>query len=330
MRRILLAGAVALLCLAGSADARSTADQALAVSVDGGGTIAATGIDCRDESGDCVELYADGTTVTLTATPDTGATFAGWGGDCAAATGTSCTLTMSSAKAVTATFTAEGGAAPPPGTSPPGTPPVPAGAAPTPTLTVTVTGSGRIVGPGIDCGGGSNDCSESYPAGRNVFVTALPAADATFAGWSGSCSGQVATCSLVMSAAKEVAASFGQGGTRTGTTFSAGARSGPATTGAPARPTTATFAARSLGRPLVSRTSRGWRLTLRFFTSHVASGLVQLSLNGRPTGAYTFPPRRGNVLVGPFDVSRRGAYRFQLTLSAGGGAVARLAWTARV
>src|SRR5262245_40103430 len=95
--------AAALLCFAGGAFAHSTADQALAVSVDGPGTITGTGISCRDGTGDCVELYADGTPVTLTATADSGATFTGWGGDCAAATGNTCTLTMSSAKAVSVT-----------------------------------------------------------------------------------------------------------------------------------------------------------------------------------------------------------------------------------
>ncbi|HEY0995102.1 MAG TPA: Ig-like domain-containing protein [Gemmatimonadaceae bacterium] len=48
-----------------------------------------------------------GTTVTLTATPATGSTFAGWSGAC---TGTgSCVVVMNSDRAVTATFTASGG-----------------------------------------------------------------------------------------------------------------------------------------------------------------------------------------------------------------------------
>jgi hypothetical protein len=53
---------------------------------------------------------------------------------------------------------------------------------------------------------------------------------------------------------------------------------------------------------------------------------VRLTLNGRPAGAYTFPPRRGGLLVGPFNVTRRGAYLFSMTLSDAGGSVARLSW----
>ena len=102
--------AAALLCLAGGAYAHANVDQALAVAVDGPGQVNGTGIACRDGSGDCVELYADGTSVTLTAVSDAGATFTGWGGDCTASeTNTTCTVTMSSARAVTATFTAGGG-----------------------------------------------------------------------------------------------------------------------------------------------------------------------------------------------------------------------------
>jgi uncharacterized repeat protein (TIGR02543 family) len=57
------------------------------------------GINC---GGDCSEAYRHGTVVTLTATADTGSTFAGWSGAC---TGSgACSVTMDGNKSVTATF----------------------------------------------------------------------------------------------------------------------------------------------------------------------------------------------------------------------------------
>jgi len=72
----------------------------------GSGTIASdpAGIYC---GADCSEAYVSGASVTLTATPEGGSTFAGWGGDCTLfAAQTTCTLIMNSAKNVTATFDA--------------------------------------------------------------------------------------------------------------------------------------------------------------------------------------------------------------------------------
>ena len=66
------------------------------------GTVTASpgGIACGR---DCDEGYAAGTPVTLTATPATGATFAGWSGACA---GTGhCTVTLNQSTSVTASFT---------------------------------------------------------------------------------------------------------------------------------------------------------------------------------------------------------------------------------
>ena len=71
----------------------------------GGGVVTATGINCGT---DCSELYASGTSVTLTAIPAGGSSFAGWSGTgwngsgCQGTAG--CTMTISSNTAVTATF----------------------------------------------------------------------------------------------------------------------------------------------------------------------------------------------------------------------------------
>ena len=67
----------------------------------GTGTVSSTpaGITCGV---DCTESYAVGTQVTLTATPDSGSAFAGWGSPCSG-TG-SCQLTMDAAKSISAVF----------------------------------------------------------------------------------------------------------------------------------------------------------------------------------------------------------------------------------
>jgi CSLREA domain-containing protein len=74
----------------------------------GSGTVAATGISCTitagSTSGDCAESYAHGTSVTLTATPNSGSTFTGWSG-CDSVSGMDCQVTLTAARLVTAQFT---------------------------------------------------------------------------------------------------------------------------------------------------------------------------------------------------------------------------------
>jgi hypothetical protein len=67
----------------------------------GTGTVTSNpaGISC---GATCTGNFAAGTVVTLTASPDTGSTFAGWSGTCSG-TG-SCSVTMNTAPSVTATF----------------------------------------------------------------------------------------------------------------------------------------------------------------------------------------------------------------------------------
>lgn len=79
------------------------------------------------------------------------------------------------------------------------------------TRSLTVASSGGGTGTvasspaGIDCGA---DCSESYSSGTIVSLTATPAANSTFAGWSGDCSGTGATCTVTMDALRSVTARF--------------------------------------------------------------------------------------------------------------------------
>ncbi|MBI4638792.1 MAG: S8 family serine peptidase [Candidatus Rokubacteria bacterium] len=78
----------------------------------------------------------------------------------------------------------------------------------TTTLAVTKAGfgSGTVTSDpmGIDCG---SDCFEAYTSGTMVTLTAAPAAGATFAGWSGACTGS-GPCTVMVNAALSVTATF--------------------------------------------------------------------------------------------------------------------------
>jgi hypothetical protein len=160
----------------------------LTVSKDGTGTGTVTsspaGINC---GGDCSELYDQNTSVTLTATPSSGSSFAGWSDAGCPGTGT-CVVTMSAAKSVTATFTQN-----PPGQF---------------TLTVQKGGSGTgtvTSGDGlINCG---NDCSQTYSSGTQVSLSAAAGGGSRFGSWSGGCSGSGA-CNVTMNQDKSVTATF--------------------------------------------------------------------------------------------------------------------------
>jgi phospholipase C len=150
----------------------------------GTGTVTSTpaGINCGST---CAATFNSGTSVTLTATPSSGSTFAGWSGAC---TGTAtCTVTVSANTSVTATFNV---------------------AVVTYTLTVMPAGNGSgtvtSTPTGINCG---TTCTASFNSGTMVTLTATPGANSTFTGWSGACSGTGA-CSVVMNADTSVTATY--------------------------------------------------------------------------------------------------------------------------
>jgi phospholipase C len=73
-------------------------------------------------------------------------------------------------------------------------------------VTSSGTGSGSITSnpAGISCG---TTCVASYAAGAAVTLTAAPASNSTFTGWTGGCSG-TSTCSVTMISAASVGATF--------------------------------------------------------------------------------------------------------------------------
>jgi hypothetical protein len=84
--------------------------------------------------------------------------------------------------------------------------------APPPAATFTLTtttggsGTGTITGPGITCPG---DCTETYPPGTAVTITATAGPFSSFTGWTGDCAASTGpTCNLTMSANRTAGANF--------------------------------------------------------------------------------------------------------------------------
>ena len=126
-------------------------------------TSSPAGINCGST---CSTTFNSGAAVTLTATPASGSTFAGWSGT-GCSTGS---VTMTATTTCTATFNVTSGY----------------------TLTTRVVNqitssgaaTGRIVSnpAGIDCG---TNCTGVYPKGSKVTLTPIPGANSRFTGWTG-------------------------------------------------------------------------------------------------------------------------------------------------
>ncbi|MDM8565245.1 hypothetical protein QUF74_06275 [Candidatus Halobeggiatoa sp. HSG11] len=117
------------------------------------------GVNCGT---DCKEIYNNGSTVTLIATPDKNSTFTGWQGDCKG--NKNATITIDANKNCTAIFDKRF------------------------QLNIGKIGNGKVHStiPGINCG---TDCKEIYNNGSTVTLIATPDKNSTFSGWQGDCEG---------------------------------------------------------------------------------------------------------------------------------------------
>ncbi|MER2562694.1 MAG: hypothetical protein ABTQ32_18350 [Myxococcaceae bacterium] len=185
---------------------RSTAPLTVAKAGTGAGTVTSSpaGLSC---GATCVSSFDLGSVVTLTASPASGSTFAGWSGPGISCPGTGdCTVTLAAAASVTATFTMNRYA-----------------------LSVAKAGAGAgsvTSSPtGINCGA---TCSADFDHGGVVVLTAVASSSSsTFTGWSGpgiSCPG-TGTCAVTMTSALSVIATFART-QRTLTVVKAGTGSG--------------------------------------------------------------------------------------------------------
>jgi hypothetical protein len=149
----------------------------------GGGSVASNpaGIQCAV---DCSASYDVGTTVTLTATPDSRSTFRAWTG-CNAVSGLTCTVTVNAATSVTAAFDLK-------------------------TFPLTVTRAGLLAVLGTvtadPSGPGCGDGCSTYTIDTVVTLTAEPSLLLT--GWTGCDSASGNVCTVTMRNARSVTATF--------------------------------------------------------------------------------------------------------------------------
>jgi hypothetical protein len=170
---------------------------------------AGTGIVTSNPSGvncgaTCSYRFAFDTSVTLTATANSGSVFGGWSGD-VTGSDTAITFTMSANKNVTATFNT----------------------AYTLTVIKSGTGTGTVTSSpsGINCG---STCSYQFATNTSVTLTAVADSSSLFGGWTGDVTGTDATVTVTMSSNKSVTATFNtaytltitKSGTGTGTVTS--------------------------------------------------------------------------------------------------------------
>ena len=189
-------------------------------SASGSVTSSPTGLNCATPtaagaaSSNCSANFSSGTNVTLTANPASGSAFTGWSGACTGSSRT-CTLAMTASRNVTANF---------------------APSAATVALTVnaakgTATASGSVSSSpaGVSCatpnaaGQTQATCNANFGWNSAVTLTASAAPGSTFTGWSGACTGPTPTCTVTMSAARTVTATFGTTSSATSSTLTVNA-----------------------------------------------------------------------------------------------------------
>ncbi|WP_133511414.1 right-handed parallel beta-helix repeat-containing protein [Candidatus Thiosymbion oneisti] len=199
----------------------------------GNGTVSGNGLDCTltagATSGTCTATPDEETAVSLTAAATAGSRFSGWTDATCQGTANPCAFTLREAKTLTAVFEkSQYGLA----------------------VTGGGTGTGTISGNGLDCaltvGTASGTCITTLDHGTAVSLTAAASSGSTFGGWSDASCGTASQCSLTLTAAQSLTATFkqqtttGGGTTTTGTGTTTTGTTGTTTTGTTGTTTTGT------------------------------------------------------------------------------------------
>jgi hypothetical protein len=162
------------------------------VTVGGAGSVDVSGTSsagCGTASGKCDISWPDGTAIKLTAVPDAGGAFGGWGGACTATSALVCQITVNDFAQVTASFAT-----------------APTGSGDQQQLSVNTQGTPISSSlPGFTCPPKST-CTALAPTGTLVKLHVEPFGPPTESPWRGACAGYGFTCTLALDGPADVTA----------------------------------------------------------------------------------------------------------------------------
>jgi hypothetical protein len=185
-----------------------------------------SGISCGSGGSMCSADFPSGTLVALTATPDPGYVFVGWGDGCASCLDNpTCTIPIDANTTCSANFAVSGGGG--------------SGGGSVYTLSISLpptNGTITSTPAGISCGSGGSACSANFAEGTLVTLTATPDPGYVFVGWGDGCASCLdnPTCIIPMSANTTCSANFAVssgGGSGGGSGSDSGSGSGGSGTG---------------------------------------------------------------------------------------------------
>ncbi len=173
---------------------RSKVPLTIRIGGGGSGTVFANGLSCPGDTSQqgivtCTQQVDIGTAVVVSASPNSGSLFNGFGGDCASTT--SCSFTMLAAASVSVTF-------------------VPASLP----VSVSISGNGRgsvSVG-GTTCAYdpavGAPACTRQVAFGSSITISATPGPGTVIAAFDGQCPSSGNTCTITVTSARTIGLSF--------------------------------------------------------------------------------------------------------------------------
>lgn len=169
-----------------SANFVASTTHTLSVQISGAGSVTGKGVSCGSGS-TCDYPEPSNTTVTLTATPQSGYAFTKWTGDCLGTQNT-CSVQMDADRNVVAEFD----------------PLIP--------VAITVNGNGTVSGAGVTCGPGPKTCTGEVPQNTSVLLTGTPALSGSSVTWTGCTSTSGTICRIAVGTTPvAVTATFGTG-----------------------------------------------------------------------------------------------------------------------